>query len=323
MFEKAIVILIPSYNDWPSIAILLKKLSEELDSLKQSAHIVIVNDGSRYIPLDISQGFSPYIRSLEILHLVKNQGHQRAIAIGLSSLNKQEAIEAIIVMDADGEDRPEDIRSLLEAHQHDRDVILVAKRKKRRESLRFRIFYRLYQWAFALAVGEKIDFGNFCLIPQQFLENLIYDPNLWNHLAASLNRSRLPLRKIAIDRGKRYLGQSQMNFQSLLLHGLSAISVYLEVVALRAMLIFSLIGFLAFLAILVVLLILLFTELAIPGWATSAVGILMIIIFQTLLFTAGAIFVILNRRSHVLMIPALDSQRLIKKRELVYGTNPL
>jgi polyisoprenyl-phosphate glycosyltransferase len=323
MFDHPVVILIPSYNDWPSISILLEKLSQELAILKQAGHILIVNDGSKQVQPSLPEKLSSCMQSIEILHLVRNLGHQRAIAIGLSSLHERTNIEAILVMDADGEDRPEDIGKLLVAHQADPDVIIVAKRKKRRESLLFRIFYRFYQWIFFLAVGAHIDFGNFCLIPTGFLEDLIYNPNLWNHLAASLNRSGLPLLKLAIDRGQRYQGKSKMNFQSFLLHGLSAISVYLEVVALRAMLVFGIISILAFLAIVIVILILIFTDLAIPGWATSAVGLLTIIIFQMLLLSVGVVFVILNRRSHVLMIPALDTARLIKKRELIYGSDKL
>jgi polyisoprenyl-phosphate glycosyltransferase len=323
MFEKSIVFLIPSYNDWPSIRILISKLNQELERLKQTAHILIVNDGSKQLDLNLTEDFSPYLRSIEVLHLVRNLGHQRAIAIGLAELNARQGVEALIVMDSDGEDRPEDVPKLLEAHQANPEVIVVAKRKKRREKWLFRLFYRLYRGLFWLMVGTEIDFGNFCLIPYVLLEDLIYDPNIWNHLAASLNRSHLALHKLAIDRGQRYQGQSKMNFQALLLHGLSAISVYLEVVVLRSMLVFGLISMLAFAAIIVVILILLFTDLAIPGWATTAIGVLTIIIFQMLLFSAGAIFVILNRRSHVLMIPALDTGRFIKKREIVYGNKDL
>lgn len=319
MFEKDLVILIPSYNDWPSIHILLEKLDFELQRLQQNYQILIVNDGSKQVELKPRENPSTHLQSIEILHLVRNLGHQRAIAIGLASLQDKTAIVGVLVMDADGEDRPEDIVKLLEGHRDNPEMVVVAKRKKRRENLLFRIFYRFYKWVFYLAVGVRIDFGNFCLIPFSLLEDLIYDSNLWNHLAASLHRSRLPLLKLAIDRGQRYQGQSKMNFQSLLLHGLSAISVYLEVLVLRAMLVFGLISFLAFLAIVVVILVLLFTDLAIPGWATSAVGLLTIIIFQMLLLSAGAVFVILNRRSHVLFIPALDTGRFIKKREIIYA----
>ena len=46
-----------------------------------------------------------------------------------------------------------------------------------------------------------------------------------NHLAASIIKSKLPLVKIPINKGIRYIGHSKMNYVSLILHGLKAISV--------------------------------------------------------------------------------------------------
>ena len=50
-----------------------------------------------------------------VLHLRSNQGHQRAIALGLYHLHEFTDAEAVVVMDGDGEDRPEDLPELLRA----------------------------------------------------------------------------------------------------------------------------------------------------------------------------------------------------------------
>ena len=50
--------------------------------------------------------------SIQILHLNRNIGHQRAIAIGLSYIQFNLPCEQVLVMDADGEDKPEDVSSL-------------------------------------------------------------------------------------------------------------------------------------------------------------------------------------------------------------------
>jgi len=40
--------------------------------------------------------------------------------------------------------------------------------------------------------------------------------------------NKIPIYKVAISRGKRYFGKSKMNFNSLILHGLGAMSVFIE-----------------------------------------------------------------------------------------------
>jgi glycosyltransferase involved in cell wall biosynthesis len=318
LVDLRISVLVPVYNDWRSFTILLKNLDSALTAMNYSVRVMAINDGSILVPPAHFGYFSPAISRLELVYLVRNLGHQRAIAIGLAALEDDADSDVVIVMDADGEDPPESIVSLLNTHLREPQQIIVATRRKRREGLLFRIFYQLYKQVFSLLTGVSINFGNFCLIPSAALSHLVYDSNLWNHLAAAVNRSNYPLCKIELDRGQRYAGHSQMDFQSLLLHGFSAISVYVDIIALRTLVASIAIGFLSFLGILIVLGIMVFTNLAIPGWATSAVGLLLVIIFQTLFFSAGAVIIILNQRSNALFIPAQDTKKLIRKREIRY-----
>jgi hypothetical protein len=65
------------------------------------------------------------------------------------------------------------------------------------------------------------------------LAKLVVIPEIWNHYAAAVIRSRLKFCSIPIARGQRYAGKSKMNFISLLLHGLSAFFVYGDIVGAR------------------------------------------------------------------------------------------
>ena len=58
-------------------------------------------------------------------------------------------------------------------------------------------------------------------------------PDLWNNLPAAILRSRLPIHLVPIHRGRRYAGKSKMNFTSLIVHGLSGISVYADTIFVR------------------------------------------------------------------------------------------
>jgi hypothetical protein len=60
-------------------------------------------------------------------------------------------------------------------------------------------------------------------------------PELWNHYAAAVFRSRLPYASVPTSRGTRLHGASKMRFVSLVAHGLSAMSVFGETVGVRLM----------------------------------------------------------------------------------------
>ena len=56
---------------------------------------------------------------------------------------------------------------------------------------------------------------------------------LWLNLAGCVLTSKLRVKTLDIDRGKRYNGESKMNFVSLTLHGFRALMVFAEDVLVR------------------------------------------------------------------------------------------
>ena len=219
-------------------------------------------------------------------------------------------------MDSDGEDRVEDIISLLKKTEE--SSIVVAQRSNRSEGIKFSFFYKIYKLVFKILSGQTMNFGNFCYIPWERLESLVYTPNLWNHLAASILKSKIPIQKVAISRGKRYFGKSKMNFNSLILHGLGAMSVFIELIFTRIL--SFLIAFIALLVIatLTVIVIKLFTNLAIPGWTSNVTGVLTLAILQAIIVIMVSAFMVLNSRSTKLFVPAKDSQNFIADSFNIY-----
>jgi hypothetical protein len=100
-------VLTPILDDWPAFGRLVQEISSLLVDLPLAIEIVAVNDGSTQ-PFDFSSlcVSAGVIRSIEILHLGLNLGHQRAIAIDLAG---RKDLDGVFVMDCDGEDRPADM----------------------------------------------------------------------------------------------------------------------------------------------------------------------------------------------------------------------
>ena len=103
------LIIMPVFNDWSSLDPLLRQLDEELSSKDLKVQILLIDDGSTIkAPDSLNLPWSRQIAKIEILRLRRNLGHQRAIAIALAHIEEKVSCQAIVVMDADGEDKPED-----------------------------------------------------------------------------------------------------------------------------------------------------------------------------------------------------------------------
>ena len=81
-------IILPVYNDWRSLNVLLKQIEKSLVRTKSKFKLLLINDGStEKMSLKIKKNF---YKNIEILHLKKNIGSQKAIATGLKYLFKNE-----------------------------------------------------------------------------------------------------------------------------------------------------------------------------------------------------------------------------------------
>ncbi|NHM03425.1 glycosyltransferase [Flavobacterium celericrescens] len=297
--KKNIYCLTPIYNDWESFAVLI----QEIGLLKQNLSvydffIVAVNDGSTE---DIPEDFDYKNIPVTVLNLKINIGHQRAIAVGLQYIcNEVSDYDFVVVMDSDGEDKPQDIKELIKkAEQEKVKKIIFAQRKKRQESTFFKVGYFFYKYLFYFLTGQKISFGNFSIIPKKLLSKVVHQNNIWNHYSGGIIQSKIPYEKVLLDRGKRYKGISKMNFNSLIIHGLSSIAVYFDFLSLR-ILRYSLYGIgICFFSVVYILYQKLFTDNAIPGWASSLILIISGIILQLFSVTLIVLLLQLSSRKNI------------------------
>lgn len=232
MGRRQLYIVTPVFNDWPSFRILLRDLDEACSEIDWDVFVIAVDDGSTD-QNDIGYIHTPNLRNLrgvKIITLATNVGHQRAIAVGLSLAVVETDADAIVVMDSDGEDRPQDIPNLLRAAEDKNGFAVVASRKRRSNTVVFKVLYVLYKVAFSVMTGRDINFGNFSLISRDTARRLIMQADLWNNLPGALLKSRARLTEVPINRGHRYAGTSKMNYTSLIVHGMSQISVYSDVI---------------------------------------------------------------------------------------------
>jgi len=316
-----LILLMPLRDDWCSAAELIRRLDKAIPADVCTMEIVLVDDASvqRCNRNDFQSSFSA-VRAIQTLRLRRNLGHQRAIAIGLVYVQLTANCDAVVVMDADGEDTPEGVAQLLRTYSDNHGAkAIFAERSRRSESFMFRSFYRLYKLLHRSLTGISVRVGNFSILPSQFLNTLVIMSELWNHYAATVFRSKLPFTMTPIPRGTRIAGASTMNFVALVTHGLSAISVFGDVVGVR-LLIGSLAGsLLAGLGIILVVMIRFFTKLAVPGWATYASGTLAIVMIQLIAIATSFTFFVLSNRTNLGFVPLKDYSLFVEEAAIIYS----
>ncbi len=305
---RSVAIIVPVFDDWTSFA----RLAQELDRVaaqhpEWSLHVCAVDDGSEgdYHASALVEGRFEHLGSLRVAELVCNLGHQRAIAVGIATALLDPLYEAVIVMDGDGEDDPAYVPELLAEHARHPESVIMAERGERSEGPLFRAFYKLYKALFRAMTGRRIAFGNYGLIPRRVAERLVYRPEIWNNLAAAIIRSRFPTRSIWTRRASRYHGRSKMNFVALILHGFSAMSVHSDVLFVRLLLLSLGFASLSAAGIVVVSVIRLTTDLAIPGWTSTMVAALTLMLVQFIALSVVGLFMVLQGRVTPTVLPTL------------------
>ena len=232
---KKFIILIPLFNDWKSVTKLLNEIDFQINSWDAIVSVVIVNDASTEDRQGLEFNFKK-IKFVKILNMKKNKVHQRCIAAGLKYICNNEDFDRVIVMDADGEDRPEEINDFFRISKENPNVTITGNRFKRSEGIIFKTLYEIHKVLTFIFTGKLVKFGNFTCLPKKHVLQLIEKSYLWNTYSSSVLRTINDRLSISSTRGKRYVLPSKMNFFGLFFHSLTIISVFRKEVIIRSIL---------------------------------------------------------------------------------------
>ena len=241
---RKFIILIPVYNDWESLSKLINDISIQLKQFKNDIFsFIILNDGSTKPQPKIKKPEN--IFSIKILNMKINKGHTICIAYGIHYVLRNEKFDNLILMDGDGEDRPEEVLTLIKKNSENLEKSVVAKRVKRSEGTLFKVMYQVHKLITLIFTGHKINFGNFTFLTKNDLAHLSKEPLLWKSYSASFKKNLKSYTFINSVRGKRFFGPSKMSIFKLILHSLSIIAVFKHQVYLRSAILLIFFSFLS------------------------------------------------------------------------------
>ena len=217
--------LIPVFNDWNSLNILLKQIDQEILSFRDRFDVVILNDNSTIKHSIKNQNFKK-INSIKILNLKENLGSQRALAVGLKYLFIAKKKTNIILMDADGEDDPNLLKKIIDFSKEFPNKIITINRTKRNEKLIFRFMYEMHYLFTLLITGKKVRFGNYSVISSDKLKKLFSSGDLWGAYSAAIINNYTDIKPLFYERKKRCTDETKMNLFKLIFHSLRIISIF-------------------------------------------------------------------------------------------------
>jgi glycosyltransferase involved in cell wall biosynthesis len=232
---KKIKILIPIYNDWQSVLELLKNINLHVSTLEDEFSVIIFNDASTEGRLEFLANLDN-LKSVKIINMKKNRGHTRCNASGLKYINEKEDFDYIIPMDGDGEDRPAELKLLIEKTKDQPGTVITACRVKRSEGFIFKFCYLVHKYLILIFTGESIKYGNFTCLPKTIVNEMVNEPATWSSFSGSLAKIAKDRKTIPSERGTRYFGPSKMSFINLLKHSFSIIAVFKTTLLIRSIL---------------------------------------------------------------------------------------
>ena len=210
---KKISIIVPCFNEEAVLPELFERLDKVAATWGMEPEIICVDDGSRDRTWELLKAKNQKNPRWRCLSFARNFGHQTAVSAGLFHATG----DAVVVIDADLEDPPEEISRLLQKWREGYDVVY-GVRQNRKESW----FKRLCYWAFyrimarLVAFEVPLDSGDFCLISRRVVDTINAMPER-NRFVRGL-RAWSGFRQIGVpyERAARFAGKPKYSFSKLI-----------------------------------------------------------------------------------------------------------
>ncbi|KAF3891190.1 MULTISPECIES: glycosyltransferase family 2 protein [Nostocales] len=225
MIKPTYSIVIPIYNEEENISEMYRRLCQVMKQLDGETEAILVDDGSRDRSLFLMRDLHMHDSRIRYLSLARNFGHQIAVTAGLNFVQGRVAI----VMDADLQDPPELILSLIEKWRQGYQVVYAQRVSRKQESWLKRFtafaFYRILQRLSDVDIPS--DTGDFCLMDRQVVDVLNSMPERNRYIRGL--RAWVGFRQTAVyfEREPRYAGKVKYTFGkswALALNGIISLS---------------------------------------------------------------------------------------------------
>lgn len=265
-------VVLPIFNEVQTLPALHARLAGVMCELGESYELVFVNDGSRDGSLEFLKKLAVEDSKIKVISLSRNFGHQMAITCGLDHARGA----AVIVMDADLQDPPELIPTLIEKWREGYDVVYAVREERQGESLFKRataaLFYRLI--CRLSRVEIPADTGDFRLLSRRAVEGLRATTERNRFVRGLVGWIGYRQTGVRFVREERAAGETKYPFRKMLKFAIDGITSFSFVPLQMATYFGFLISGASFLYIVYAVLQKLLTDRPVTGWTSLMVAML-------------------------------------------------
>ena len=210
--SSQVSVVVPVYNEEAVLPELCTRLKSTFEALSGDFEVIFVDDGSS----DSSAAMIDQMHAEDprfcAIHLSRNFGHQAAVTAGLEYARG----DVTCVMDADLQDPPEVLPTLIQEWEKGSDVVYGVRRNRKESRLKVKLYHFFYRLLSSLsAVPMPLDSGDFCLISREVLDELNRLPEKERFVRGL--RAWVGFRQIGVayDRDSRRAGESKYSLLAL------------------------------------------------------------------------------------------------------------
>ena len=204
-------IVVPLYNDEEVVETLCKTVFSSLENTFEAVRLILIDDGSVDESYNLALRMREANNGIEVIKLAGNFGQHRAILAGLRSTSA----DLVAVMDSDLQDRPEHIPLLVERMLEDGTSLAIARRTRRADGLRKRLFSRMFAATSNLLVPFKVDphLGAFRVMRQGVVKQICDVKEHTGTPFSMLYSLRVPYSAVDLEREARTAGTTGYTFK--------------------------------------------------------------------------------------------------------------
>ena len=265
---KTVSVVLPVFNEVAVLSELNERLQNTLAETDYDFEIVFVNDGSRDGSSELLDSIAAEYSNVRVIHFSRNFGHQSALQAGLTAARG----DAVVIMDSDLQDGADAIPKFLAKWEDGYQVVYAVREKRKESAIKRALFYSFYRMLRAVSAHNiPCDAGNFGLIDRRVANHIVHLPEQSRFYPGLRHWVGFSQCGVVVERHERHDGQPRVSFWGLLSLARTAVfsfstlplTLFYGVAIVSMVVCVGLTGFTLYHKI--------FTDLAIPGWASGVI----------------------------------------------------
>ena len=166
---KKISVIIPCYNEEEVLHELFSRMTESAENWKMEWEVICVDDGSKDRTWELLAEQHGKDSRWKAISFSRNFGHQTAVSAGLCHTTG----DAVIVIDADLQDPPEELHRFIKKWQEGYDIVYAVRQHRKEGIIKKSCYWAFYRVMSILVEFElPLDSGDFCIMDRKVVDVL-------------------------------------------------------------------------------------------------------------------------------------------------------